>query len=309
MRIVKRIVEPAPSCVAAATTTPGRRRFPWRRVLSVRAVLALATGLGVSAPPALAQSRIFPDTPSFELPLASPRVTGLVGRIIDTKRADNLFGTEREADVGVGEDFPVIALRRGERPISVGFGVAAYGRFSLDDPRSSLISNDWTVGLNVNWMVDTTWSLVGQLYHESSHLGDEYAETFGATRIDWTREVSVAWAVWHRSRWKVMGGPSYALVEKPRLKRWGGSLGVDYRGSTFTFLGQPTRPIAGVFADGYQATDWKLGKDLKLGIAFPGAKQGRELTLAFIFHDGKSTQRQFYTRDSRYLGMEIGFQL
>ena len=309
MRIVKRNALPAAAGGVPASRPSGATWFRWRRTLPLRAALAVATGLVVSAAPGVAQSRIFPDTPSFELPLASPRVTGLVGRVIDTKRADNLFGPEREADVGVGEDFPVLALRRGARPISLGFGVAAYGRFSLDDPRSSLISNDWTVGFNVNWMVDSTWSLVGQLYHESSHLGDEYAETFGAGRIDWTREVSVAWAVWHRGAWKVMGGPSLVLVDRPRLKRWGGSLGVDYRGSRFALLGQPAQPIAGVFADGYQATDWKVGKDLKLGIAFPGAREGRELTLAFIFHDGKSTQRQFYTKDSRYLGMEIGFQL
>src|SRR5689334_24516959 len=32
------------------------------------------------------------------------------------------------------------------------------------------------------------WTVTGEIYHESSHLGDEYSDRFSASRLDWTRE-------------------------------------------------------------------------------------------------------------------------
>src|SRR5512134_1406877 len=113
--------------------------------------MRLGLGLLLAVPwsGAAAQGRFFPSVRSFEPPLASPRVAGFAGRLISESVGDDQFGAEREADVTIGEDFPVIALRRGTRPITLGFGVQASGRFSLDDSKSALISNDWQVGFNV----------------------------------------------------------------------------------------------------------------------------------------------------------------
>ena len=67
------------------------------------------------AGPLAAQGRVFPDVPSFERPEASPRVHGIAGRIISARRGDSRFGSEAEAEVALGENFPVVALRRGAR--------------------------------------------------------------------------------------------------------------------------------------------------------------------------------------------------
>ena len=81
---------------------------------SSRSWRLLACVLLLAAPVrAAAQDRIFPNVQSFELPEASPRVHGLVGRILSARRGDSQFGREPEAEVGVGENFPVVALRRG----------------------------------------------------------------------------------------------------------------------------------------------------------------------------------------------------
>ena len=73
--------------------------------------------------------------------------------------------------------------------MSLGFGTQVYGRFSLQDPKSALISNDWVVGLNTTASLGA-WTLTGEVYHESSHLGDEYGDRFDVDRLDWTREVA-----------------------------------------------------------------------------------------------------------------------
>jgi hypothetical protein len=257
---------------------------------------------------AAAQDRFFPDVRSFEPPLASPRVAGFAGRLISESVGDDQFGAEHEADVTIGEDFPVVALRRGTRPITLGFGVQASGRFSLDDSKSALISNDWQVGFNV--FADLPpWEVDLQLYHESSHLGDEYIKRFDARRLDWTREVLALWVGYHAGKFRFMGGVGNALVDELDLSPWLARAGVDFRGGAFAILGLRTHPIAGVFTEGASETDWRVSSSIKVGVAFPGARVGRELRLSLVGHDGLSTQRQFFRSSSRYVGMEIEFQL
>lgn len=264
--------------------------------------------LAALPPPAPAQERFFPDLPSFELPLASPRIAGFAGRVIQESVGDDQFGDEREADVTIGEDFPVLALRRGARPVTLGFGVQVTGRFSLDDSKTALISNDWQVGFNVHADL-APWLLDLQFYHESSHLGDEYMRRFNASRVDWTREVLALWAGYRTARFRVMGSIGNAVVDELDLSPWLGSLGMDYRAGAFSLLGLRATPIAGVFFEGASATDWRISTSAKLGLAFPGARVGKELRLSLIGHDGLSTQRQFFRSSSRFVGMEIEFQL
>jgi len=264
----------------------------------------------LSAPiPVAAQGRIFPDVRSFELPEASPRVHGLVGRIFSARRGDSEFGQEPEAEVAVGENFPVLALRRGERPVTLGFGTQVYGRFSLGDRKSALISNDWVVGLNTTAALGA-WTLTGEIYHESSHLGDEYSDRFGATRLDWTREVAAAWLTYGPGPVHITGNLSYVLIDELDLERPGAALAADYEGRPFGhFLGGPVRPVGGIFFQGEAATDWRVSTSAKLGIAVSRSGGRREIGFALIAHDGLSTQRQFFRRESRYIGGELRFDL
>lgn len=258
---------------------------------------------------ASAQDRVFPNVQGFELPEASPRVHGFVGRILSVRHGDNDFGREPEAEVAVGENFPVLALRRGARPVTLGFGTQVYGRFSLGDRKSALISNDWVVGLNTTAALGA-WSLTGEIYHESSHLGDEYSDRFGASRLDWTREVAAAWVTYGRGPFRVTGNLSYALIDELDLERPGAALAADYEGRSFgRLLGAPVRPVGGIFFEGTAATSWRISTSAKLGVALSRTGGGREIGLALIAHDGLSTQRQFFRRESRYIGGELRFDL
>jgi hypothetical protein len=256
---------------------------------------------------AAAQDRIFPDVPSFERPEASPRVYGLAARLISVQRGDSRFGNEAEAEVALGENFPVVALRGGANPITLGLGSQVYARFSLHDKKSALISNDWVVGLNGTALLGA-WAVTVEVYHESSHLGDEYEDAFDAKRLDWTREVLVGWASYNAGPWRITGSASYALRDELKLKRPGGTFAVDFRGPRRSG-GGALRPVAGVFFDASAATSWRVSGSLKAGVALQTTPAGREIGLALIAHDGLSTQRQFFREESRYLGLEVRFDL
>ena len=275
---------------------------------SIRAPACLALMAILHAAALGAQQRLFPAVTSFELPEASPRVHGLVGRLITASRGDSRFGGEHEGEVVLGENFPLVALKEGRHPIVLGFGSQVYGRFSLTDPKSSLISTDWVVGVNTTAAL-SNWAMTLEVYHESSHLGDEYGDRFPSDRLDWTREVLAGWASYLSGRWRLTGGVSYVLDDQLKLPAAGGSLGVDFHGRSRRFLGGQVRPVAGVFSEATAATRWRASTSAKLGLAFDTFGASHEISLGLIGHDGLSTQRQFYRQESRYLGLEVRFDL
>jgi hypothetical protein len=275
---------------------------------SIRALVLLGVAGLLSRAEAAAQERLFPAVRSFELPEASPRVHGLVGRLISARRGDSRFGQEHEGEVILGENFPVVNLKGGRHPIVLGFGSQVYGRFSLTDPKSALISTDWVVGLNTTAALES-WAVTLEVYHESSHLGDEYGDRFPADRLDWTREVLAGWASYVSGLWRFTAGASYVLDDELRLPASAGSLGIDYHGRSGRFLGGQVRPVAGLFTEAGAATRWRVSTSAKLGLAFATGSESHDISFGLIAHHGLSTQRQFFRQESQYVGLEVRFDL
>jgi uncharacterized protein DUF1207 len=274
---------------------------------SIRVPILFGVAALLCATSAAAQQRLFPSVRSFELPEASPRVHGLVGRLISARRGDSRFGQEQEGEVVLGENFPLVTLKGGRRPIILGFGSQVYGRFSLTDPKSALISTDWVVAVNTTAALDA-WALTLELYHESSHLGDEYGDRFPADRLDWTREVIAGWASYVAGVWRFTAGASYVLDDQLNLPAPAGSFGIDYHGRSRGFMRGQVRPVAGLFTEASAATNWRVSTSAKLGMAF-ATGESHDISLGLIAHDGLSTQRQFYRQESQYIGLELRFDL
>lgn len=275
---------------------------------SIRAVLVLGTTIMICTAPGAAQERFFPAVRSFERPEASPRVYGVVGRLISTRRGESRFGNEREAEAALGENVPLVAIKRGPRPVVLGIGSQVYGRFSLEDSKTALISIDWVAGLNATAMLGAVTATM-ELYHESSHLGDEYGDRFKAPRLDWSREVVAGWATYGVGRWRFTGGVSYVLYDGLSLPKTGAAFGVDYGGGRHPISTRAVEPVMGLYVEGAAATRWRLSNSAKLGLAFRRGEGARRVGVALIAHSGLSTQRQFFREESQYLGLEVRFDL
>ena len=274
---------------------------------SIRALLGLGATVLLCSTRAAAQERLFPAVRSFELPEASPRAYGLAARVLSLRRGDSRFGPEQEGEVVLGENFPLVALKRGPRSIVLGLGAQAYGRFSLEDSKSALISLDFVAQLNTTALLGS-WALTAQLYHESSHLGDEYADHFGVGRLDWSREVLAGWASYSSGDWGFTGGASYVLYDGLGLPRPAAAFGIDFRGHRLGARRRAVEPVIGFYTEATAATKWRLSQSAKLGLTFAGRTAPR-LGVALVAHDGLSTQRQFYRSESRYIGLELRIDL
>ncbi len=281
-----------------------------RSAAGIRAgiVLALAlSGVASVTPPAAAQRFLPAHVAAFELPIASPRATGFAGRVISASVGDSRFGAETEGDVDIAENIPVYLLSRGTVPWLIDFGVGNQSRFSLTDPKSALISTDWTVGFDVAGQLGR-FPVALRLYHESSHLGDEYADHFSAPRIDWTREYTMAWVGVPLGPVTVRGALGWVLHDQLGLKRGLAEAAVDYRSHTFALGGMPARWVGGVDTQSAADVQWQWSTSARVGIEL-GPMVGHRVAFSLVGHTGLSTQRQFYLTRSRYLGGEIRFDL
>jgi hypothetical protein len=275
------------------------------------ALLVSCLAPAVLAPGALAQgrSRVLPrDVPSFEFPLASPRTSALVGRIIHLTRGESRFGPEWEAEPALGEIWPLFAVSRGAVPVTLHLGAEVYGRYSLNDRTSAQISTDWHVNLIATADL-SPWRLALEVYHESSHLGDEYRDRFNATRLDWSRGIVGGWVGYVAGGLELRGNASYAVLDELDLGRRAVALGADYRSRSRALLGAPAQAVLAVYAEAQEYTDWRPTYSGRAGIRFAEGRSNRGMALLLTFLSGQSTQRQFYARRSRYVGMEVRFDL
>jgi hypothetical protein len=276
-----------------------------------RALAALVLLAGVGPAPAAAQghSIFLPnDVAPFEFPLASPRTSAMVGRVVYVSRGESLFGAEWEAEPALGEIWPLLAVSRGRVPLNLHLGSEVYGRFSLADKSSALISNDWHV--NAILTADLPhWRLALEGYHESSHLGDEYRDKSGVPRVDWSREILGVWARYTTGPVQLQANASYAAISTPDVGRGTVALAADYRGRRGALLGGTAQPILALYADSHQFVDWRLTWSGRAGIRVADPTDRRGIAFLLTFLDGMSPQRQFYASKTRYVGFEVRFDL
>ena len=272
-----------------------------------RWLLLLALGVTLARPSA-AQRFLPGNVSAFELPIASPRGTGFIGRIVGATTGDSRFGSGRPKRMSTSpENIPIFLLTKSRRPWILDFGVGTQARFSLTDPKSALISNDWTVGFDVQGHIHRT-AVALELYHESSHLGDEYADHFNAPRIDWTREIAMGWVGFPIGQVTFRGGAGYVLVDQLGLKPGLATFAIDYRGRDGIHGGMAGRLVMGFITEAAQATSWHLSSSARIALEL-GPMVGHRFAVGVVAHRGLSTQRQFYLASSRYYGLEIRFNL
>jgi hypothetical protein len=251
------------------------------------------------AHPLLAQLRAFPVVEQFEYPIGAGRSSGVTGRLLSVRQPESRFGLEREADVSIGENVAVLGLGRGPLAPFLGLTIRVLGRFSLDDPKSALISNDWVVGIHA--VADRgPWRLAVEGYHESSHLGDEYAETFDVRRLDWTREVVSLWVRRQMGPLAAHLSGSYTVIDQLSLSPGAFGAGLEYRGAS-----TPVRPVVGVYVESVGYAGWKATTTARAGAELAGA--GGRVSVSLVYLNGVSPQRQFYQRLGRYYGVELRF--
>ena len=120
----------------------------------------------------------FPDNDVFRLLVADlkqPRffATFQAVRVRNPAPDQNIGSSVNVGSVGFGENFGLLGRRNGCDGWQIGILAGVFAQFNLDSSSEDLLNADYVVGIPWSWRSGLISTRV-RLYHQSSHLGDEF---------------------------------------------------------------------------------------------------------------------------------------
>jgi len=254
------------------------------------------------------ETEAFPMGDLFQPLIADPKQPQF---FISINHFTSIGLTYTMASVGFGETFGLVRFFGNSEGNGLQLSVegALFAQFNLDAPSSDLVNADYTIGLPATYRAGDN-SLRLRIYHQSSHLGDEFLQgvnppdrvnlSFEAIELIYSRD-------WHN--WRGYGGGEYLLHKEPGdLKPAALHWGIEYRGKKPLLWNG--RPLGGVDVKSLEEHDWAKDTSVKVGLEFGHPNPGqRRLRLMVEWYKGFDPRGQFYNNKVEYYGLEtsLGF--
>jgi hypothetical protein len=212
--------------------------------------------------------------------------------------------TFNAASVAFGEYFGFASgFLGGSGASQIGIQAAVFALFNLDAPSSDLVNADYWVAIPISYRKGS-WSYLARLFHQSSHLGDEFLlgnPTIDRVNLSYEELEFLASFEWER--WRVYGGAGYVLNSEPNLEPWRVHGGVEFI----------TAHAAGDF-DLIAATDWRASQELdwhtsaSFQVGFEMRRDSRRrLRIMLEYFYGHSPNGQFFVDRLSYTGLGLYF--
>lgn len=294
------------------------------------ATLALAPLAAQRSYPARCGSGIPPSEQVGYVPLprgnvfcqlvADPKATGSFASYL-SERSDSatVSQTIDIASVGIGDAFG-LGRWNGARPgdgVQLTVSASVFAQFDLGTASYDLLNADYVIGLPVT--IRRGWfSTRLRVYHQSSHLGDEYLLREPAdrrNRVNLSFE-AVEWILSaDAGPLRGYGGGEYLFHRSPDdLEHYVAHGGVELRPETRVIpLGAlgGFRLVAATDLKASQEQDWKPSVSARAGLEYDRAssadRSARRWGLFFEYYKGPSPYGQFFREDVRHIGAGIHF--
>jgi hypothetical protein len=275
--------------------------------LAVLAALAApARAPAQESPSSVASGAAGLDRAAFPPLLADPKEPRFAATYL---WADAPALSSRLAAVGLGQTIGVV--RAGRWQLAVAAGV--FSQFDMRSSKNDLMNTDYVVGVPVAYRRGALAARL-RLYHQSSHLGDEYLLAHHLQRVDLTYEAAELLLARSGGRWRVYGGGEYLFLRSPRDLRPGVlHAGVEYRaGAPLLRLGRVAagRVVAALDAKAVEDQAWRVGWSAVAGLelADPAAASGAgwRWRLFAQAYAGPAPFGEFYRERLSSLGVGVG---
>jgi hypothetical protein len=245
-----------------------------------------------------------PTDPLFQPLIADPRWPRFSASL-QFYDDDSELGTVGSANFG--GTLPVYGWQAGESAWQVGLQAGVFSIFDFESDTTALINADYFVGLPLTWRWDALSAQL-RLYHQSSHLGDEFLLRSRVDRINLSYEVIDALlSIELFDALRLYGGGGAIVRSEPDLDPWLLQGGFELT-SQRPWLDEVLFPILAfdLAADAEQdfAPDYSLraGFDIRAGFL-----DERRLMLLFEYFNGQSPNGQFFEQELEYIGTGLHF--
>lgn len=245
--------------------------------------------------------------------LADPRRPTLSFASLETSDSQVAGAGNSRYGVRIGQRVGVARFYRGDDPTrgfqldaEVGFN----GQFDVDNSTDNL-GWDGFYGLHLSWLGIEDVALRVGLFHDSSHLGDEYIESTGRTRIDYTREELLFGASWaFADRWNAYGeyGHGFGLRNEALMEAGRAQCGLEYQ-SPPVFWNERMGWYSAVDLSFYEEDRWSTNVTAQAGVSFGSGGTGSLLRLGLEYYDGRSQIGELFQSQESYLAWGLWLDL
>ena len=221
--------------------------------------------------------------------------------------------------IGIADEFGIVRWggSRLGNGVQLSLQAGIFAQFDLDSESFDLLNADYIVGLPLT-MHAGWFSARARLYHQSSHLGDEFLlRPQDSVRVNLSFESAEMILSADAGPLRLYGGGEYLFNRSPDdLEHYVAHGGVELRPMRPSLPMGPlglVRTVAAVDLKASQEQDWKPSVSVRAGLEFDRRRMSdppaRRWSLLFESYSGPSPYGQFFREKIQYAGLGIHFQL
>lgn len=217
------------------------------------------------------------------------------------------------ASVSFGETIPFYRSNIGQSTAQweTGLQAGVFSDFNLGSSSSDLVNTDFIVSLYSS-MRAGQFSAFGRVYHQSSHLGDEFllrATNSKFERVNLSYEgadLKLSYELPYGVR--LYGGGGGLFHKEPSvLKVWSAQYGIEFR-SPWRLDFASIRPIVAADIKHFDENNWSTDISARAGVEFDNLQVlGRKLQILVEYFNGYTPSGQFYKDKVEYVGLGAHF--
>jgi len=278
---------------SAATSTNTTQPYPTTKPETVSATL-LPKGL-------------LPPGHLFKPLLADPRWAHFSASYRNYQN-DNFDGRDI-ASVSFGETIPFYRGNFGQSTAQweAGLQAGVFSDFNLGSSSSDLVNTDFIASIYSSVRAGQ-FSAFGRVYHQSSHLGDEFLLRKANSKFERVNlsyegaDLKLSYEFPYGVR--IYGGGGGLFHKEPSsLRIWSAQYGIEFR-SPWRLNFASLRPIIAADIKHFDQNNWSTDVSARAGVEFENMQVlGRKLQILAEYYNGYTPSGQFYKDKVEYIGL------
>ena len=263
--------------------------------------------------PAIWENTLIPDGDVFRPLIADPKQPQIFGILQSTKALESKT-TSTIGSIAFGENFGLWTRRKQGTcdGIQVGLLTGVFSQFNLFD-NTELINTDFVIGIPFSWRTELFSGRV-RLYHQSSHLGDEFLLARpGFNRVDYRyEELEGILSLNTPNGWgRFYFGGGYLVHREPnnldRLRaQWGIELrGPEYPSPWFSSGGIRLVPLLAADFKAFEELQWVVNTNVLAGVEWFRVGATRRLRILLNYYYGYNPYGQFFSQKVETIGLGL----
>jgi len=286
-RFAQVVWEADPLCATATVAVPAEMRPATGTVAAAPAAPTQASEVAIEA---------LPVDELFKPLIADPRQPQFSIKYHRYDARDDFDA----ASVSFGDYFGFASGLFGEYGVSqIGLQGAVFAVFNLDSESFDLVNADYWLGVPIS-LRRGPFSYLARIYHQSSHLGDEYLiGNPDIPRINLSYEDLEGLMSYEWNNWRFYGGGGVILNSEPNLDPLNVQVSMEYRRPS-PFSNWQLVGAADVQAS--QDQDRESNASLQLGFSYDGSLN-HEFRFMLEHYRGFSTNGELYGERLRHRGL------